>query len=78
MSALVATTTLYSGLEYTWSKKAVKILGGNEELKRKQGRRGRVIMASSYGAFIALALVLAYNAQMREGDVEEKKRGGVA
>jgi cardiolipin synthase len=71
MSAVVATTTIYSGLEYTWSRKAVVILGGDEALKRKQGFRGRMIMASGFGSFIALAAWLWYNDTARE-KVEER------
>lgn len=41
LSAVVASTTAYSGLEYTWLKKAVVILGGDESLKKKQGFRDR-------------------------------------
>ncbi|KAL6708119.1 hypothetical protein ACN47E_003303 [Coniothyrium glycines] len=69
MSAVVATTTIYSGLEYTWSKKAVVILGGDEALKKKQGLRGRMIMAGGFGSFIVLAAWLWYTAQMKtDGD----------
>ncbi|KAF1915490.1 cardiolipin synthetase [Ampelomyces quisqualis] len=70
MSAIVASTTIYSGLEYTWSKKAVVILGGDETRKRKQGFRGRMIMASGFGSFIALAAWLAYQGEA-EKDIEE-------
>jgi cardiolipin synthase len=70
MSAIVASTTIYSGLEYTWSKKAVVILGGDEALKRKQGFRGRMTMASGFGSFIALAAYLWYNGQA-EADLEK-------
>jgi cardiolipin synthase len=75
MSAIVASTTIYSGLEYTWSKKAVVILGGDEALKRKQGFRGRMIMASGFGSFIALAAWLWYNEAARKEAEEaiEKK-----
>jgi cardiolipin synthase len=66
MSAIVASTTIYSGLEYTWSKKAVVILGGDEALKRKQGFRGRMIMAGGFGSFIALAAWLWYNEAARK------------
>jgi len=66
MSAIVASTTMYSGLEYTWSKKAVVILGGDEALKRKQGFRGRMIMAGGFGSFIALAAYLWFNGQAEE------------
>ena len=61
VSAIVASTTVYSGLEYTWSEKAVVILGGDEALKRKQGFRGRMIMATGFGSFITLAAYLWYN-----------------
>jgi cardiolipin synthase len=66
MSAIVASTTIYSGLEYTWSKKAVVILGGDEALKRKQGFRGRMIMASGFGSFIVLAAWLWYKEAARK------------
>ncbi|KAL1608689.1 hypothetical protein SLS59_001879 [Nothophoma quercina] len=71
LSAVVASTTLYSGLEYTWKKDAVKILGGNEELKRKQGLRGRMIMLTSYGAFIAIAAALWFRGSSKE-DIEQQ------
>jgi cardiolipin synthase len=75
MSAIVAGTTMYSGLEYTWSKKAVVILGGDEALKRKQGFRGRMIMASGFGSFIVFAAWLWYNGEARKEaeEVIEKK-----
>lgn len=75
MSTIVAGTTMYSGLEYTWSKKAVVILGGDEALKRKQGFRGRMIMASGFGSFIALAAWLWYNGEAKKEAEEtiEKK-----
>lgn len=69
MSAVVASTTIYSGLEYTWSKKAVVILGGDEALKMKQGFRGRMIMASGFGSFILLAAWLWYKGR-NESDLE--------
>lgn len=74
LSAVVASTTLYSGLEYTWKKDAVKILGGNEELKRKQGFRGRTIMATSYGVFIAVAVALWFRGPSEDATDEEKNR----
>ncbi|CBY01158.1 similar to phosphatidyl synthase [Plenodomus lingam JN3] len=75
LSTVVASTTVYSGLEYTWSKKAVVILGGDEALKRKQGLRGRMIMASGFGSFIALAVYLWYKGQAEnapEKTIEEE------
>ena len=74
LSAIVASTTMYSGLEYTWKKDAVKILGGNEELKRKQGLRGRMIMLTSYGAFIAVAAALWFKGSTQEKVEEEEKK----
>lgn len=74
LSGIVASTTLYSGLEYTWKKDAVKILGGNEELKRKQGLRGRMIMLSSYGAFIAVAAALWFRGSSEEAKENEQEK----
>ncbi|KAH9872627.1 hypothetical protein J1614_005020 [Plenodomus biglobosus] len=71
LSAVVASTTVYSGLEYTWQKKAVVILGGDEALKRKQGARGRMIMASGFGSFIALAVYLWYKEHAKK-ELENK------
>ena len=73
LSAVVASTTLYSGLEYTWKKDAVKILGGNEELKRKQGFRGRTIMLTSYGAFIAVAAALWFRGSSTDETEKQEK-----
>ncbi|KAF2434741.1 hypothetical protein EJ08DRAFT_605318 [Tothia fuscella] len=58
MQYLVAATTLWSGASYTWNKDAVVILGTKEELKRKQGFRGRMILGVSMAAFLALAVEL--------------------
>ncbi|RMZ73256.1 phosphatidyl synthase [Pyrenophora seminiperda CCB06] len=71
ISGIVASTTIYSGLEYTWSKKAVVILGGDEALKKKQGFRGRMIMASGFGSFIALAVYLWFNGEASKSIKEE-------
>ncbi|KAH7122458.1 cardiolipin synthetase [Dendryphion nanum] len=60
MQGVVATTTVYSGLSYVWTKEAVKILGDDEGLKRRQGFRGRMIIGVSYGAFIVGAGWLAW------------------
>ncbi|EMD91972.1 hypothetical protein COCC4DRAFT_74193 [Bipolaris maydis ATCC 48331] len=73
MSAIVASTTIYSGLEYTWSKKAVVILGGDEALKRKQGFRGRMIMAAGFGSFISLAAYFWVNRRAEE-EIKEKAK----
>jgi len=74
ISGIVASTTIYSGLEYTWSKKAVVILGGDEALKKKQGFRGRMIMASGFGSFIALAAYLWFNGEAEKGIKEEANK----
>ncbi len=58
MSTVVAGTTIYSGLSYVWTKSAVKILGDDEALKKKQGFRGRMIIAGTFGSVIALAAAL--------------------
>jgi cardiolipin synthase len=58
MQFLVAGTTLWSGASYLWTKDAVRILGTNEELKRKQGIRGRMVLGVSFAAFLALAVEL--------------------
>jgi cardiolipin synthase len=56
---VVAGTTLWSGASYLWRKDAVRILGTNEELKQKQGLRGRAVLGVSFAAFLALAIELA-------------------
>lgn len=56
---VVAGTTLWSGASYLWRKDAVRILGSNEALKRKQGFRGRAVLGISFAAFLALAVELA-------------------
>lgn len=55
MQYLVAATTLWSGASYTWRKDAVKILGEDEALKSKQGFRGRLVIGTSFAAFVGLA-----------------------
>lgn len=56
---LVAGTTAWSGLSYAYLKDVVTILGSNEELKRKQGARGRAIIGVSFGACVLAAAWLA-------------------
>jgi cardiolipin synthase len=72
MSGVVAATTMYSGLEYTWSKKAVVILGGDEALKRKQGLTGRMIMAGGFGSCIGLAGWLWYRQNSESVELARK------
>ena len=57
---LVAGTTVWSGLSYAYLKKAVTILGSNEELKAKQGARGRAIIGVTFGSVVAAAVYLAF------------------
>lgn len=72
MSGIVAGTTIYSGLSYVWTKSAVKILGDDEVLKRKQGFRGRMIIAGSFGSVIALAAALWWKELQKDGEAKEK------
>jgi cardiolipin synthase len=60
MQVVVASTTVYSGLSYCWTKDAVKILGENEALKKKQGFRGRAVVGGSFGLVIVVAAWLAW------------------
>lgn len=71
MGGVVAATTTYSGLSYAWMKNAVKILGDDEVLKRKQGFRGRMIIAGTFGSVVTLAAVLWYR------ELERKKADSV-
>lgn len=59
MQYVVAATTLWSGASYVWLKDAVKILGDDEALKKRQGFRGRMIIGSSFAFVVALAAWLA-------------------
>ena len=52
---LVAGTTAWSGLSYAYLKNAVTILGRDETLKRKQGRRGRAIIGVTFGSIVLAA-----------------------
>ena len=56
---LVAATTVWSGASYVWIRNAVRILGNDEALKRKQGRRGRALIGISFAAFVTLSLSLS-------------------
>jgi cardiolipin synthase len=58
MQIMVAATTLWSGASYLWTKDAVRILGNNKDLIKKQGIRGRVVLGMSFAAFLALAVEL--------------------
>lgn len=56
---VVAGTTVWSGLSYAYLKNAVTILGTDEKLKAKQGRRGRAIIGVAFGGVVATAALLA-------------------
>jgi len=70
---VVAATTLWSGASYAWIKNAVTILGTDEELKRKQGVRGRAIIGVSFAAVVGLALVLSQTADRKDERVLDEK-----
>ena len=75
---LVAGTTAWSGLSYAYLKNAVTILGTNEELKAKQGARGRAIIGITFGSVVAMAVYLAVTVdekpEVNDSDVESKGR----
>lgn len=56
---LVAGTTTWSGLSYAFLKNVVTILGSDEELKAKQGARGRAIIGVTFGSVVAGAVLIA-------------------
>lgn len=58
---LVAATTAWSGLSYAYLKNVVTILGSNEDLKAKQGSRGRGIIGITFGSCVIAAAWLAWN-----------------
>ena len=69
---LVAGTTAWSGLSYAYLKNAVTILGTNEELKAKQGARGRAIIGVTFGSIVAAAIYIAFNVdEQRQKDEKE-------
>ena len=56
---LVAGTTLWSGASYALNKNAVTILGTDQDMKKKQGFRGRAVIGLTYASAVALAVYLA-------------------
>lgn len=56
---LVACTTAWSGLSYAFLKNVVTILGPDEELKAKQGARGRAIIGITFGSVVVGAVWIA-------------------
>ncbi|KAF2866624.1 hypothetical protein BDV95DRAFT_611676 [Massariosphaeria phaeospora] len=69
---VVAATTVWSGLEYAVKREAVKILGDDEALKKKQGVRGRMIIGTTFGSVAALALWLWVTQKGRKKEEEEE------
>ncbi|GIZ47981.1 hypothetical protein CKM354_001105600 [Cercospora kikuchii] len=63
---LVAGTTAWSGLSYAFLKNVVTILGPNEDLKAKQGARGRAIIGVTFGSCVLAAAWLAFNVDAPE------------
>lgn len=56
---IVASTTVWSGVSYLWTKNAVKILGdGSEQQKRRILIKGRTIIGASFLSCAGLALYL--------------------
>lgn len=58
---VVAATTTWSGLSYAYLKNAVTILGTNEEVKARQGARGRAIIGLTFGSCVLATAWLALN-----------------
>lgn len=52
-------TTVWSGASYIFSSTAVRILGNDEQLKKRQGHRGRAVLGISFAGFISLAVWLS-------------------
>lgn len=75
---LVAGTTAWSGLSYAFLKDAVTILGSNEDLKAKQGARGRGIIGVTFGSVVAAAayMVLFQDDHKKIEEVEQQDRKG--
>lgn len=78
---LVAGTTAWSGLSYAYLKSAVTILGTNEELKAKQGARGRAIIGVTFGGVVLVATWLAFTVdekrKQKQKELQEEKPVGV-
>ncbi|KAF2490511.1 hypothetical protein BU16DRAFT_530997 [Lophium mytilinum] len=68
LQGVVAATTLWSGASYIWTKDAVKILGDDEVLKKKQGFRGRMVIGGTFGIVLAVTAALAWRDWTEEND----------
>lgn len=73
---LVAATTAWSGLSYAFLKNAVTILGSDEELKAKQGARGRAIIGVTFGSVVAAAVWIAFTVDERREQQEQVAAAG--
>lgn len=71
---LVAGTTAWSGLSYAYLKDAVTILGSNEELKAKQGARGRAIIGLTFGSMVAAAAYMVLFVDDRPAEAGDEQR----
>lgn len=68
LQGIVATTTLWSGASYIWTKDAVRILGDDEALKKRQGFRGRMVVGGTFGIVLAVTAALAWRDWVKEKD----------
>jgi len=75
---LVAATTAWSGLSYAYLKNAVTILGTNEELKAKQGARGRAIIGVTFGSVVVAAAWFAFTVDERRALESEERKSSVS
>ena len=69
---LVAGTTAWSGLSYAFLRNAVTILGSDDELKRKQGARGRAIIGVTFGSVVAAAVYVAITHDEKAAESEDE------
>lgn len=69
---LVAGTTAWSGLSYAFLENAVTILGPDEELKAKQGARGRAIIGITFGSVVVGAVWIAFSREEVEPPSQEQ------
>ncbi|KAF2404143.1 hypothetical protein EJ06DRAFT_503158 [Trichodelitschia bisporula] len=76
LGSVVAGTTVWSGVSYVFNPSAVKILGTDRELIRKQGFRGRMILGSCMALCAVAAGVVGVREMGKEegGKEEEEKR----
>ena len=75
---LVAGTTAWSGLSYAYLREAVTFLGTNEELKAKQGARGRAIIGITFGSVVAAAVYIAFVVDATEDPSESDEQSNAS